>query len=63
METDECIANCSRDYQAQVALVRELQLEIDAKQAEVAALRTKIAAANVQLKDKRKALKDSLNGS
>ena len=61
--TDEGIELASRAYHAQVAIVRELQLEMDTKQADVAALRIKLAAEQVQLKDKRKALKDALNGS
>ena len=61
--SDELIESAARAYHAQVAILRALQLEMDTKQAEVVSLRTKIAAEQVQLKDKRNALKAALNAN
>ncbi len=63
MATDEQIEKCSREYHAQVAIVRELKLDIDTKREEITVLQTKLTAGKVQLQDKKNALKDALNAA
>ena len=63
MATDEQIEMASRAYHSQVATVRALQLERDTKLAESEAAQVKLTAALVQLKDKKKNLKDALNAN